>query len=173
MPKSPKHAAVAETSGAPQVGDKVKPGSSEMVYEIDHVSQDGSEVNLYVPGTNLQRFRVRTDTLTFVERKNPAKTSNPFTQPEPTFDAGEVLERIATVQRENLKRLDDDIDIQKVYLKKRAHPRQQSQCSKTFTASSRRAGRPRSNGSRSCWKSSGFASATFELSDKANFRCIC
>ena len=31
-----------------------------MVYEIDHVNQDGGEVNLYVPGTNLKRFRVRT-----------------------------------------------------------------------------------------------------------------
>jgi uncharacterized small protein (DUF1192 family) len=32
-------------------------------------------------------------------------------------DAGEVLERIATVKDENLKRLDDDIDILKAYLK--------------------------------------------------------
>jgi hypothetical protein len=69
-----------------------------MVYEIDHVSQDGTEVNLYVPGTNLQRFRVHVDTLTFVECKPPAKTSNAFTNPEPVFDADEVLERIAMVQ---------------------------------------------------------------------------
>jgi hypothetical protein len=59
-----------------------------MVYEISRISQDGQEVNLYVPGTNLQRFRVRTDTLTFVERKTPAKTSNPFTQPEFTHHIG-------------------------------------------------------------------------------------
>jgi hypothetical protein len=41
------------------------------------------EVDLHVPGTNLQRFRERVDNLTFVERKPPARTSNPFTTPEP------------------------------------------------------------------------------------------
>jgi hypothetical protein len=59
----------------------------------------------------VERFRVRTDTITFVERKPPARTSNPFTTPEPSFDAREVLERISTVQQENLQRLDDDLDI--------------------------------------------------------------
>ena len=43
--------------------------------------------------------------------------------PEPVFDAGEILERIATVQEENLKRLDDDIDILKAYLKKQRPPK--------------------------------------------------
>jgi hypothetical protein len=94
-----------------------------MVYEIDHVSQDGGEVNLYVPGTNLHRFRVRTDTLTFIERKPPTKTSNPFTQPEPTFDAAKVIERISAVQHENLQRLDDDIEILTKYLKSEGVPK--------------------------------------------------
>ena len=107
----------------PQVGDKVRPGRSEMIYEINHVSQDGTEVNLHVPGTNLERFRVRTDTITFVERKPPARTSNPFTTPEPVLDAGEIMERIATVKEENLKRLDDDVDILKSYLKTERAPK--------------------------------------------------
>jgi len=34
----------------PQVGDKVRPGRSEMIYEISRVSQDGAEVNLHVRG---------------------------------------------------------------------------------------------------------------------------
>jgi hypothetical protein len=123
MPKSSKRAGVPETAVAPRVGDKVKPGRSEMVYEISRVSQDGSEVDLYAPGTNLQRFRVRTDTLTFVERKTPAKTSNPFTEPEPTFDPGKVIERISAVQRENLQRLDDDIEILTKYLKTEGVPK--------------------------------------------------
>ena len=76
-----------------------------------------------MPGTNLQRFRERVDNLTFVERKPPARTSNPFTDPEPVFDAGEILERIATVQEESLKRLDDDVDILKAYLKTQHVPR--------------------------------------------------
>jgi hypothetical protein len=87
------------------------------------VSQDGTEVNLYVPDTTLERYRVRTGTLTYVERKPPAKISNPFTQPEPTFDAYEVLERIAIVQRENLQRLDNDIDTLKAYLKAQGVPK--------------------------------------------------
>jgi hypothetical protein len=63
------------------------------------------------------------DNLIFVERKPPATTSNPFTSPEPTFDAGEILQRIATVKGENLKRLDDDLDILKAYLKTQHAPR--------------------------------------------------
>jgi len=123
MAKSSKKAAAPEPPPMPQVGDKVYPPRSELVYEISDVSHDGAEVNLHVPGTNLQRFRVRTDTLTFVERKPPGRTSNPFTTPEPTFDAGEILERVATIQEENLKRLDDDIDILKAYLKTQHAPK--------------------------------------------------
>jgi hypothetical protein len=123
MFKSRKKPAEPEAPTMPQVGDKVKPGRSEMVYEISRVSDDGAEVNLHVPGTNLERFRVRTDTLTFVERKAPARTSNPFTDPEPVLDADEVLERIATVKEENLKRLDDDVDLLKAYLKTQQAPR--------------------------------------------------
>ena len=69
------------------------------------------------PRTNLQRFRVRVDNLTFIGRKPPAKTSNPFTTPQPTLETDEVLERIGTIQSENLKRLDDDIDNLTAYLK--------------------------------------------------------
>ena len=74
-------------------------------------------------GINLQWFRVRADTLTYVDRKPPAKTSNPFTTPEPAFDADEVLERIRTVQEENLQRFDDDLDILKAYLKTQHAPK--------------------------------------------------
>ena len=107
----------------PQVGDKVRKSNSDSILEITHVNHDGTEVNLQLPNTNLEWFRVRTETLTFVDRKPPAKTSNPFTNPDPVFDAKEVLERIATVQRENLERSDDDIDILKAYLKTQHVPR--------------------------------------------------
>ena len=99
----------------PRVGDKVPRASG--VLEVEQVSQDGSEVTLRLPGTNLQWFRVRTDTLTFVERKPPAKTSNPFTTPEPEFDTAEILEHIDIARRESLKQSDDDIDTLKSYLK--------------------------------------------------------
>jgi hypothetical protein len=108
---------------APQIGDKVKPGRSVLTYEISHVHNGGKEVDLQVPRSNMQRFRERVQNLTFVERKPPARTSNPFSNPEPIPDAGEVLERIAAVKDENLKRLDDDIDILKAYLKTQHAPK--------------------------------------------------
>jgi hypothetical protein len=66
MPKSGKKTTTTDTPGMPQVGDKVKTGHSEMVYEISRVSPDGQEFDLHVPGMNLKRFRVRVDSLTFV-----------------------------------------------------------------------------------------------------------
>jgi hypothetical protein len=66
---------------------------------------------------------VATGTLTYVERKPPAKTSNPFTSPEPVLDASEVMERIDIVRRESLKRIDDDVDVLKSYLKTQGAPK--------------------------------------------------
>jgi hypothetical protein len=53
----------------------------------------GDEGDLDVLGTSLERFRVRTDSLTFVKRRPPAKSSNPFTTPEPVSDAGEMVDQ--------------------------------------------------------------------------------
>jgi hypothetical protein len=115
-------AAATEPPPMPHVGDKVTIPSAKSVLEVTHVSHDGDEVNLQLAGTNLQWFRVRTDTVTFVERKPPARTSNPFTDPEPVIDLDEIMERLTTVKEENLKRLDDDIDILKAYLKTQRAP---------------------------------------------------
>jgi hypothetical protein len=123
MAKPRKQAAAPDPLRMPQVGDKVTIPRAKSVLEISHVHHGGDEVNLHLPGTNLEWFRVKTDTLTFVERKPPAKTSNPFTTPEPVFDGSELLERIETVQRESLKQSDDDIDILKVYLKTQRAPK--------------------------------------------------
>jgi hypothetical protein len=123
MAKTRKKAAEPEVSPEPRVGDKVKPGRSVLTYEISNVHYGGREVDLHVPGTNMQRFRERVDNLTFVERKPPAKTSNPFTDPEPVLDADEILQRIATVKEENLKRFDDDTEILKAYLKTQHAPK--------------------------------------------------
>jgi hypothetical protein len=93
-----------------------------MVYEVLTVHRGGDEVDLHVPGTNLQRFRERVDSLTFVERKPTGRAANPFTTPEPVFDAGKILERLAAVQNESLEQLDDDLDILKAYLKAQHTP---------------------------------------------------
>jgi hypothetical protein len=124
MAKARKKAAEPEPPPLPSVGDKViRMGGSGTVLEISKVHHGGDEVDLNLAGTNLEWLRVRTDSITFVERKPPAITSNPLTNPEPTFDAGEVLERIATVKEENLKQLDDDVDILKAYLKTQHAPK--------------------------------------------------
>jgi hypothetical protein len=123
MAKARKKPAAPEPPPMPLIGDKVTMPRSKSVLEVNHVSRDGDEVDMLLPGTNLQWIRVRTDTLTFVDRRPPARTSNPFTDPEPVIDADEILERIATVQKENLKRLDDDIDILKSYLKTEHAPK--------------------------------------------------
>lgn len=122
MAKTPKKPAEPELPIVPRVGDKVTMKGSASVRQISRVYIGDDEVDVEVPGTNLQWFRVRTDTLTFVERMPPAKTSNPFTTPEPAFDAAEVLQRIRTVQKENLQGLGDDLDILKAYLKTQHTP---------------------------------------------------
>jgi hypothetical protein len=122
MPR-PRKQAVPDAPVPPQVDNKVYPPHSQTVYEISHVYAGEDEVDLNVPGTNLERFRVRTDSLTYVERKAPVKTSNPFTNAEPVFDGGELLENIETVQRDSLKQSGDDIDILKAYLKTQRAPK--------------------------------------------------
>jgi hypothetical protein len=123
MAKPRKRTAGLEPPPMPKIGDKVTMPRSESVLEVTSVSRDGDEVNLQLAGTNLQWFRVRSDTLTFVERKAPARTSNPFTTAEPVFNASEVMERIRTVERENLQRLGEDIAILTKYLKTQNVPR--------------------------------------------------
>jgi hypothetical protein len=53
----------------PRVGDKVMLPGSRSTLEITHVYCLGGEVSLQLPGTNIEWFRVRADTLTYVERK--------------------------------------------------------------------------------------------------------
>jgi len=62
MAKSRKTAA-PEPPIVPLIGDKVTTPRSKSVLEVNYVSRDGSEVTLQLPGTNLQWFRVKTDTL--------------------------------------------------------------------------------------------------------------
>ena len=123
MGKTRKKTAAIEPPPMPKIGDKVTMPRSESVLEVTSVSRDGDEVNLQLQRTNLQWFRVRSDTLTFVERKAPTRTSNPFTTAEPVFNAGEVMERIRTVERETLQRLGEDIAILTKYLKTQNVPR--------------------------------------------------
>jgi hypothetical protein len=149
MAKPRKKADAAEAPIEPHIGDKVTVPRSKSVLEINHVHHGGDEVDLQLPGTNLEWFRVKADTLTFVERKPPARTSNPFTEPEPTFDAGRVMERVSTVQRENLQRLDDDIAILSKYLKTEGVPKAAISILEGMS-NEQQVGRRQTTGSRSC-----------------------
>jgi hypothetical protein len=103
----------------PQVGDKVIPARSDLIWTVTHVSADGSKVNLNLPGIYL--FRVRSDTLKFVDRT--PRTSNPAAKDEHKLNATDILQRIGTLQRDNLQRLDDDIAILTKYMKTEGAPK--------------------------------------------------
>jgi hypothetical protein len=115
MPKARKPASKPESSPVPQVGDKVIPERSDSTWVITHVSPSGEEVNLNLEGTNLDRFRVRANTLKFVDRA--PRNSKPAVEAQPRLNSTEVLNRIGAVQKENLQRLDDDIAILSKYLR--------------------------------------------------------
>jgi hypothetical protein len=80
----------------PRVGDKVTARDLALSSKYP-TSITGDEVNLQPPGTNLEWFRVKTSTLSFVER---AKTSNPFTNP----DLGTVADTVASASLDKLVR---------------------------------------------------------------------
>jgi hypothetical protein len=115
MAKARKQAAVPKAPPLPQVGDKVIPERSEATYVIIGIRSGGEYVDLELPGTNLNRFHVDVSTLTFVDRVPPKPVKS-------ESDTGEITERIATVQNENLQRLADDIAILTKYLKTKGVP---------------------------------------------------
>jgi hypothetical protein len=59
MAKSSKRTESPDTPPMPQVGDQVKPGRSEMVYEISRVSPDGQDVDLPFRETKQKDARAR------------------------------------------------------------------------------------------------------------------
>ena len=104
----------------PDVGERVlKDGKNE--YIVSRVSPDGEQVDLTVPGTNLEIYRVRTSTLKFLDR--PTQPARKTARGKPKLDTADLLERIGNVERENLQRLDDDIGILTKYLKGQGAPK--------------------------------------------------
>ena len=86
------------------------PERSDSEWKITSVRAEGRYVDLAFHGTYLTRLHVDVATLKFTDRVT-SKT------PEPANDNSAIFERIATIQRENLQRLDDDIVILSKYLK--------------------------------------------------------
>jgi hypothetical protein len=94
----------------PQIGDRVIPERSDSEWKISEVRYEGKYVNLELPGTNLTRRHVDVSTLEFIERVAPT-TVESFRNPSA------ISKRIATIQRESLERLDEDIAVLKKYMK--------------------------------------------------------
>lgn len=90
----------------PSVGDKVTVGNSDTVWEISAVSDDGKEVRLHIPRTNLERFRVPVADLTFVDRRQIAKPASPL---EPKIDIDGIHERLVVAQHDSVQRLSADV----------------------------------------------------------------
>ena len=88
-------------------------GSSDTVFIVTRASSDGKDVDLNFPGTNIERFRVPTEDLKFVDLA-PRATSKPA---KPSVNVEEVRERLATVQQSSIDQLSGDIAILKKYLK--------------------------------------------------------
>ena len=112
MPRIAKKAA-PELPPAPQVGDRVSLGASDTVYIITRASANGKDVDLNLPGTNIERFRIPTEDLKFVDLapRPPAKPA------KLSINIDEVRERLATVQHNSIDQLSGDIAILKRYLK--------------------------------------------------------
>jgi len=96
------------------VGDRVTLGKSDTVYTISRVSPSGTQVDLYLAGTNIERFRVPVSDLNFVERPTPRQPPKPA---KPAIDVDEVHEHLLSAQHSSMDQLSGDIAILKKYLK--------------------------------------------------------
>lgn len=106
----PEHHTHHET---PNVGDRVTVGKSDSVWTVSHVYSDGTEVNLHIPGTFLERFRVRVEDLVFLDRvrRQPAKP------PKPKIDVEEVREHIEAVHHSLIDHLNGEVAALKKWLR--------------------------------------------------------
>ena len=97
----------------PSLGERVSIGSSGTVFTITRVSD--KDVDLQLPGTNIERFRVPVDDLRYLDApKEPSRWSKPT---KPAINLEEVQERIATAQQSSIDQFIGDIAILKKYLK--------------------------------------------------------
>lgn len=97
----------------PTVGERITIGNSPTVFTITRATPTGRDVDLQLPGTNIERFRVSVDDLKFVDA--PQSTSSKHAKP--AINVEEVREHIATAQQSSAEQFSGDIAILKKYLK--------------------------------------------------------
>ena len=114
-PKRKPHTDQLPLTWQPQVGDRVTLGT-ETIYTVTRASQNGSDVDLQTPGTNLYRYRVPIGDLKPVDpvRQTSSAPSKPA---KPSINIEEVRERMATAQQSSIDQFSGDIAILKKYLK--------------------------------------------------------
>jgi hypothetical protein len=114
-PKRKPHTDQLPLAWQPQVGDRVTLGT-EIIYTVTRASQNGSDVDLQTPGTNLYRYRVPIGDLKPVDAvRQPS--SAPSERAKPSINMEEVRERIANAQQSSVDQFSGDIAILKKYLK--------------------------------------------------------
>lgn len=96
------------------VGDKVTFPQSDTVYTVTRVSPSGKQVDLNLPGTNIERFRVNVDDLDFLERSTPRRPPKPA---KPAIDIEAIREHLDTAQHSSMDHLSGEIAVLKKYLR--------------------------------------------------------
>jgi hypothetical protein len=106
----------------PQVGDRVTLGT-EVIYTVTRASQNGSDVDIQTPGTNLYRYRVPIGDLKPVDSvgEPSRQTSKPA---QKSFDVEAVREHLANAQHSGVDQFSGDIAILKKYLKSKGVDRE-------------------------------------------------
>jgi hypothetical protein len=102
----------------PTVGERVSIGSSPNVFSITRVGD--KDVDLQLPGTVVERFRVPVDDLRYIDEPKEASQSNKPTKP--AINLEEVRERIAAAQQNSIDQFSGDIAVLKKYLKSKSVP---------------------------------------------------
>src|ERR1700733_7795638 len=99
----------------PQVGDRVTLGA-ETIYTVTRASQNGSDVDLQTPGTNLYRYRVPIGDLKPVDPvREPSRQASKSAKTSVDVDA--IREHLANAQHSSVDQFSGDIAILKKYLK--------------------------------------------------------
>jgi hypothetical protein len=107
-------AAQPETPPPPTVGDKVTFSQSDTVYTVSRVSPSGTQVDLRLEGTNIERFRVPVADLDFLDRPMRRQPPKPT---KPVIDVEAVREQLTTVQHSSMDQLSGDIAVLKKHLR--------------------------------------------------------
>jgi len=103
----------------PAVGDRVMVGTSDTVWTVLSISHSGREVNLHIPDTTLQRFRVMISDIRFLDSPSAPKPKEP---PKPEIDKEDVREHLVSTQHSSMHHFEGDIALLKKYLKSKGLP---------------------------------------------------